>query len=1556
MIESAADESGGEEPHPKPMSPTASLEYNDGKKFIQTPIEIPRPANDGMQLLTSCTSSDCTRIDSSRTIDVDGDGRMDLVQFPGRCSSSSGLRACVTTADCAGAGTCVGASTVPNVFFNEGGAFATAATSGWYTTAFNHAMQASSTLTSTGNVWAVHNDMLDLDGDGIPEGIEDRSLSTGFWRVSRIPIPAQPPRLLATIDNGRGATTTVNYAPMSSGKLTGAVVTQDWTLGKVNPSNQWVVSSFAVRDNVDTPATVATTTMSYKNPVYSKELDPAVGTAGHFSFRGFEETTTTTPTLAKTVERYDYSVDWRGALKQKIVYTAETPSNPTSIDTTIVESRTLFSGTVTTYHPTIADHLVCAPGQTEVTCTATMAAGFSRTSTQLSACGDTSTGGTCDSATVTTANSLLWVGTQTILQAGSTPGDSDRRTRSAVAVYAPPSTLNYRVHPTSTTQEWQVGGTFAMYGKKATTWNPGFLFPVTDEVWVDANDSNRLITRYEHDPLTGNRTARWKPVQNASGGPELRYSYDSRRLFVVTDMSEPAGYYNLRQETDYVYDYGTGTKIETIGPNIASCGGPPPYANPSCPPGWVYKQDARIRIDGIGRVLNRWETQGGAFAPAYYNFERERNTYIDGNSSSVTTQHAFDYLEATLAVRLDYSKTDLDGHGRPLRQTVSARVDDPNAAVTTYLYDNNGQLTTISSPDPSQNNAATVTATYGADSLGRPITMRRPDGTSPTNQSGVNLTYTGLAVTSQRVVGTGGGQQSQTTSTTDVFGRLVKVDEYTSGTTMATTSYGYDPGDTVNQIVDAMSVTTTMKHDFAGHRSEVTRGGRTWKFTYDKNGNLSTELVPGSTAMTVVDYTNSTLYDNLDRPVSRLIGQRGLIAADQASFGAASEYLLWDLGANEIGQLSMTYSFAPSAASTTTATQYNHDLQGRIEYTSETYAGLTGKTQTFLQHHRLNGTTSDTYYNDYPAQDRASYSKLILDDRGLPSLIQLYLSTSTPGLTVAQQTRNISGLVTKRRTDVTTGTMGYVESNWVYDTLGRVTSQVVQMGPGTTQVVRQDLAYFGDDNVKSLDHYLGASNHKHFNYGYDLRDQLTTVGETLLPNAFTATYSYNVGGTFATANETAAALPNSDVKSRNVTYQYAAADKEQVTALTNGATTSWSFSYDAVGNETMRCSGPLVSGSCNYDEMDYTYDGNDRLRRAVHKVTGVSQGSEEYWYDGSGARNIVTRKNSAGAKTESLWFVRDLEAHYDLNDNWTHSYAYVSLGTPVARIDTGSSLLGTVEYNFNGLASNTIAAVDQNTGTVDASFDYAPYGEVIEATNGGGVPTGVGAHPRRMNDKFNDTISGLQYQGQRYYDKISVSWTQPDPLYALVPDAAQQVTPRRANIYAFSLNNPLRYIDPDGCDAQMAIPEDSFTANLAIEAANQATETSTNYETDSQYKHGLSAMGRHRAEDDIAAGVDKARYYQLKAYRRPRYLNVQVLHWDFSPDFSELHYVSMPNPVGSEAYTEWNASIGQEYSDRRVPYTVLKTGLAIGLGGPAGLLIGEGLALPSQNRVLRLAG
>jgi hypothetical protein len=199
------------------------------------------------------------------------------------------------------------------------------------------------------------------------------------------------------------------------------------------------------------------------------------------------------------VQRYAYTPDWSGRLVTTLVQPAEAPAEVRSIDKTTWEERQLFDGAIKTYHATITEHFSCANGQTEATCTATAAPGYTRTISNLSPLGSTTQGG---------GPALLWQETASLLQSGTAAANGDRQTVSTFALNADGTT--YRLRPLISTRQHRVGGTMTTFTKSAKTWDPTYRVPLTDEVWFDTNDANRAITRSEYDMATGNVTRQWK--------------------------------------------------------------------------------------------------------------------------------------------------------------------------------------------------------------------------------------------------------------------------------------------------------------------------------------------------------------------------------------------------------------------------------------------------------------------------------------------------------------------------------------------------------------------------------------------------------------------------------------------------------------------------------------------------------------------------------------------------------------------------------------------------------------------------------------------------------------------------------------------------------------------------------------------------------------------------------------------------------------------------------------------------------------------------------------
>jgi len=1342
---------------------------------IDTPTSV-RPGNDVEHDVSGLTGTAEAKL---RTIDLDEDGRLDVVKL-----APSAV-----------------------VHWNGGGQFSSASNPYPHTlSAGTDGLRRNTAALFTNGLghpnepywWKLESDLLDIDGNGILDNLYYEAGVLRRWRENT----TAPPRTMTTINNGRGAMTTIMYASMHDSLSSTPTVTQDATLfamdawcvnasqtgtgcPKASPRAMWVVKSVTVGDAF--AGTTGTTSYRYWYPRWGPD------DAKRYGFRGFEEVQTTAQSGARTIQRYGFDVDWSGRLKESLTYADSAATSLRSVNKTTWDGYSLFAGAIKTYHPTVSEHLVCANSSTEATCTAAAAPGYARTTT-------TWVGAPVNG---TAADDLLMVASTSLLQPATSVADGDRQTATEYQLDVSPT--KYLVRPYETVKQHRVAGAWVTFAKHRSTWNNNTGKKLTDEMWSDPSDATRSISRYVYEASTGNLVERWKPKQNAAGSTKTTMIYDARKLFVETSTNE-AGHV-----VDSKYEYGTGATIEINGPNERTCElslwGP-------CPNDALHprKQQTKVVVDGLGRTKERWETSSSD-GHIYELFKLEQRTYVDTPSGSIPTSVTSLSLVTSPSLWRQ-QKTDIDGHGRPTKTTVYVQGTAQADQITAYVYRDDGTLQSVSMPDPSVSTSALVTYTYTFDTLGRPLTVRRPDSIA----SGVDVTYGDAATTTTEVASD--ATVASTKTETDKLGRVWKVHELTSTapTTWEVTTYAYGPDDNVASITDPQGVVTSLVHDFAGQRTQITRGTRLWKYTYDRNGNVATEQVPSpNPTLDGALYTTSVLYDDLDRVTEKLLAPRAMSAADLSLFVAGRELFTYDIGFK--GQLRYWKAFRPGA-NVTESISFNlyHDGSGRRTITNQTasIAGLPyGMTRSFQRAYNPNGTLLQVRYRDLfgPSGTNETVAKYHYDARGLPSKIEMVTPQARD---IGVQTRNVAGLVTSRLTTLT-GTMTAIDSIWNYDVLGRVTNQHIKrtLSGGTTTVARQELTYYGNDDVNTLRHHLGTANQL-FTYQYDRRHQITGVVPT---SNFGATYGYDGAGRLTQAIQTRTATPVAiDPKLvRSVNYVYGGVDPEQVTALTNTSdgSTYASYTYDLAGNQVTR-SYPATN-----ELWEYVYDGKDQLRRATKKVGGVVAGSEEYWYGDDGQRFAVVRRNASGVKTGLTWFIGDTEAHYTGAGAETKIYSHLSLGTPIARVARTSNTATSLEFQFHGLASHTLAAVAQD-GTINASFSYAPFGEVIEATDAGGASAGIGVHKRRSNDKIEDDLTGLAYYGARYYDKTLIGWTQADPLYLRLPDSAQMSTPRRANIYAFTLNNALRYVDPDGLDPKQAGALSSYRSEKEVSEAGRA--------------------------------------------------------------------------------------------------------------------------------------
>jgi RHS repeat-associated protein len=96
-------------------------------------------------------------------------------------------------------------------------------------------------------------------------------------------------------------------------------------------------------------------------------------------------------------------------------------------------------------------------------------------------------------------------------------------------------------------------------------------------------------------------------------------------------------------------------------------------------------------------------------------------------------------------------------------------------------------------------------------------------------------------------------------------------------------------------------------------------------------------------------------------------------------------------------------------------------------------------------------------------------------------------------------------------------------------------------------------------------------------------------------------------------------------------------------------------------------------------------------------------------------------------------------------------------------------------------------------GEMVSEISYYPFGLARYEMNGSQVRYG-------FTGKELDT-SGLHYYGARYYDALIGRFIRTDPLYFELPERGT-VFPQLLNLYAYTVNNPVRFVDPNGTKPQ----------------------------------------------------------------------------------------------------------------------------------------------------------
>ena len=97
------------------------------------------------------------------------------------------------------------------------------------------------------------------------------------------------------------------------------------------------------------------------------------------------------------------------------------------------------------------------------------------------------------------------------------------------------------------------------------------------------------------------------------------------------------------------------------------------------------------------------------------------------------------------------------------------------------------------------------------------------------------------------------------------------------------------------------------------------------------------------------------------------------------------------------------------------------------------------------------------------------------------------------------------------------------------------------------------------------------------------------------------------------------------------------------------------------------------------------------------------------------------------------------------------------------------------------------------------------------------VQAGAGSNYPFLTQKERDIETGLDYFISRYYSSTQGRFTSTDPVFF---QAAMTIDPQRFNLYAYTRNNPLRFIDPEG--EAIELKGDDEARRRQLEAARLA--------------------------------------------------------------------------------------------------------------------------------------